>query len=99
MSEPATEDATGIAKPPKLDAKIAEIWDEVAGGVRASIGRFGMEALCAQIARMRDAQARIDKEGLMVADKNGNPIQHPAIAVEKTAGAEIRSWLGKYGIS
>lgn len=51
-----------------------------------------MDALAGQIARLRDAQARIDAEGLIIADAKGNPIPHPAIEIERKAQAEIRAW-------
>lgn len=61
------------------------------------IGLIGMEALCGQIYRMRDAQARITKDGAIVADAKGNPIPHPAIPIEKAAQAEVRAWVVKFG--
>ncbi len=51
-----------------------------------------LEAYCTQVARMRDAQSRIDAEGLIVADAKGNPVPHPAIAIEKAAQSEVRAW-------
>lgn len=76
---------------------MAAIWSEMVGQVRPTIGAVGLEALCVQVARMRDAQRRITAEGLVVADAKGNPVPHPALAVEKQAQAEIRQWLGKFG--
>ena len=51
-----------------------------------------LEAYCSQVARMRDAQARVDAEGLVVADVKGNPVPHPALSIEKAAQAEVRAW-------
>lgn len=48
-----------------------------------------LEAFCGQVARLRDAQQRIAAEGLIIADPKGNPIPHPAIAIERAAAAEI----------
>ena len=45
---------------------------------------------------MRDAQARIDAEGLIVADAKGNPIPHPAIALERAAQSEVRAWGDRF---
>lgn len=51
-----------------------------------------LEAYCGQVARLRDAQARLAAEGLIVSDPKGNPIPHPAIAIERAAQDEIRKW-------
>ena len=51
-----------------------------------------LEALCGQVARLRDAQARLAAEGSIIADPKGVPIPHPAIAIERAAQDEIRKW-------
>lgn len=93
MSRPAQPE---IKKPKHIEGSIPAIWDELSAQVRPSIGAVGMEALCLQVSRMRDARSRIDKESLVVADRNGNPVPHPAIAIERAAGAEVRAWLKQY---
>lgn len=90
---------TEIAKPPQLAKKLVPIWDEMVGQVRPRIGSSGLEALCSQIQRMRDAQTRIDAEGLIVADAKGAPAPHPAILIERAAQVEIRAWIIKFGAS
>lgn len=55
-----------------------------------------LEAYCSQVARMRDAQSRINAEGLIVADAKGNPVAHPAIVIEKAAQAEVRAWGDRF---
>jgi hypothetical protein len=87
-----------MMKVPKgLPDHIGVIWKEMLPQVRPTIGAAGMEALCTQVYRMRDAQKRITAEGIVVADAKGNPCPHPALAVEKQAQGEVRAWLGKYG--
>lgn len=86
-----------LAKPATLPEHLASIWAELLPAVRDTIGATGLEALCGQVYRLRDAQARITAEGIVVADAKGNPIPHPAIVVEKQAQAEIRAWLVKFG--
>lgn len=54
------------------------------------------EAYCGQVARLRDAQQRLQREGLVIADPKGNPVPHPAIAIERAAQAEIRSWGAQF---
>lgn len=51
---------------------------------------LALEAMAVQVARARDAQARIDAEGLVVAGSKGEPVPHPALAIERAAQAEIR---------
>ena len=60
------------------------------------IAHAELEAYAVQVSRMRDAQKRIDSEGLVVADEKGRPIPHPALAIEKCAQAEVRAWSGKF---
>lgn len=86
-------------KPPAhLPPDIASIWVETVKNLGYRIDRLdppSLEAYCGQIARLRDAQHRIHDEGLIVADSKGHPIPHPAIAVEKSAQAEIRAWQSR----
>ena len=51
-----------------------------------------LEAYCGQVARLRDAQARLAAEGSIIADPKGVPIPHPAILIERAAQDEIRKW-------
>jgi phage terminase small subunit len=83
--------------PVHASEKLALVWREMQPQVLVRIGVMGMESLCLQIIRMRDAQQRIDAEGMIVADSKGSPIPHPAIAIERAAAAQVRSWLMKYG--
>ena len=55
-----------------------------------------LEAYCVQVARMRDAQARVDTEGMVVADAKGNPIPHPALELERRAQVEVRAWGDRF---
>jgi len=76
--------------PSHLPADVAQVWSEFASKAM----RLGpdFEAWCGQVARLRDAQRRIGSEGLIVADAKGNPMPHPAIAIERQAQAELRAW-------
>lgn len=88
-----------MTKPARLCPEVSAIWDEIAPTVRSAIGETGLEALCTQIRRMRDAGERIEAEGLVVADLRGNSVPHPAIVIEKAAQAEVRRWMSDYGSS
>ena len=50
------------------------------------------EAYCGTVARLRDAQARLETDGSIIADAKGNPIQHPALAIEKSCGERLQKW-------
>ena len=80
-----------------LPEHLSEIWDDVVDSVEVRIGSVGLEALCGQIHRQREAERRISEEGIVVQDVKGNPTPHPSLATEKQAQAEIRNWIGTYG--
>lgn len=86
-----------MKKPPSLPEHLRPIWDEMENEVSERIGAAGLEALCGQVYRMRTAEDRVSREGIVVADVKGNPAPHPALAIEKQAQAEVRAWLLKYG--
>ena len=90
---------TKITKtPPELPDHLRPIWEEMADQVAVKIGIAGMEALCVQVYRLREAQKKITEEGMVVADPKGNPTTHPALKIEKDAQSEIRRWVKDFGI-
>lgn len=51
-------------------------------------------AIVAQlIGRVREARMIIADEGPVAAKESGEPIEHPAVKVERMASAEIRGWI------
>lgn len=74
------------------------MWAEITGAHHDPTTIVGpdLEAYCVQVARMRDAQARIDKDGLIVRDDKGRPAAHPAILLEKQAQQEVRAWGDRF---
>ena len=51
-------------------------------------------AIVAQlIQRVREAREIIAAEGPVAAKESGEPIEHPAVKVERMASAEIRGWV------
>jgi len=86
-----------MERPVNLDPELHEIWEEMAEQVAPRAPDLAIEALCRQVALMRDAAGRIQKEGAIVVDGKGNAVQHPAIAIEREAGKQVREWLAKYG--
>lgn len=91
-----------MSAPEHLSPSARDIWDEVMLD-RPEIGplllRSALEAYCAQVGRMRDAQTRVDNEGLVVADEKGRPIPHPALEIERQAQIQARLWAEKLGLS
>lgn len=81
-----------MTAPAHLSESAAKVWMELReqlGGLPVNAAAFG--AYCVQVARLRDAQERIDREGLIVADEKGRPVPHPAVAIEKQAQARDTS--------
>lgn len=82
--------------PDRLSESARAAWEEIAAGLppERQVGVEGpaLEAYAVQVARMRDAQARIDTEGLIVPDEKGRPVEHPALRVERAAQDEVRAW-------
>lgn len=80
--------------PAGLTADERRAWRDLAALVGDSPrARVGLEAACAQLARMRDARRRIEAEGEIVLDARDRPVPHPALVVERQAQAEVRRWV------
>lgn len=86
--------------PGHLSEAAQAAWLEITASMTAAamVGVEGpaLEAYAVAVSRQRDAQARIDAEGIIVAGDKGTPIPHPALAIEKSASAEIRAWVARY---
>lgn len=78
-----------------LDARAKAVWrDLLRREPRLSAcSATAVESYCVQIVRMRDAQARVDEEGELVAGSRERPEPHPALAIERAAANEVRAWL------
>lgn len=84
-----------VDAPEHLPADVAVVWVEVVtsmGGHPPRTSIADLEAYAGQVARLRDAQRRLAAEGLVIADPKGNPIAHPALAIERAAQEQIRKW-------
>lgn len=86
--------------PADMPATVAVIWTEIVQAhVDAGDPLIGqkvgprMEAFCAITADLRDATARVAKDGLLVQNARGEPTPHPAIAIKNDASRE----LARYG--
>jgi phage terminase small subunit len=90
--------AAKLTIPERVNGDLGKVWAEMAPQVAVSIGAAGLEALCVQVVRMRDAAARINAEGMIVADVKGAPVPHPAISIERGAQSQVRDWLVKFSL-
>ena len=79
--------------PPSLSEAAAEAWREVIAAHGPGADRIAgplLEEYAQAIATARAARARVDTEGLIVADAKGSPVPHPALSVEAKALDTIR---------
>jgi P27 family predicted phage terminase small subunit len=89
----------GATPPAHLSESAQRAWVEVVADLGVSVDGVespALESYAVAIGRMRDAQHRIDTEGMIVADDKGRPSPHPALAIEKAASAEVKRWLERY---
>lgn len=88
-----------LTAPDHLPPDVAAVWVEVVAAYGSGADRVvgpELEAYCGQVARLRDAQRRVSAEGLVIADTKGNPVPHPALAIERVAQSEIRTWGSRF---
>lgn len=65
---------------------------EGAGGA-SEFDTSAIEIVKALIGRVREARNIINDEGVVTSKPSGEPIEHPAVKVERMASAEIRGWV------
>src|SRR4051794_759408 len=88
--------ANSTPKPPaKLPPEARGMWQQLQQeyGIVDEGGRVVLAAACEAFARMREAQALVDKEGLTVEDRFGQKKPHPAIIVERDMRTQILAAL------
>lgn len=54
--------------------------------------RASIEAVAGLHLRIQQAREVIDQDGITIRDQNGVLKEHPAVAVERRASAELRGW-------
>lgn len=86
--------------PMHLNAEAAECWAEITAGMSDAelefVGSVVTGSYAVAVARQRDAQARIDREGIIVANQKGEPSPHPALAIEKSSSGEVRAFSSQF---
>lgn len=88
-----------MTPPQHLSASARQAWTEIVadlGSTPDGVEAAGVESYAVAVGRMRDAQARIDAEGMIIGDDKGRPTAHPALAIERAASAEVKRWLERY---
>lgn len=99
MGKPPSPDAPEQLEPPEdLPESPAKVWREIVASndLAGRVDRAALEAFCTLIARMRDARARVDEEGMVVEDSRGRTIPHPALTIERQAAEQIRAWGDRF---
>ena len=82
--------------PASLSAAAVAVWQEMAPELeRKRLAPAMVEAVVMCVTRMRDAQARIDAEGMIVSDEKGRPVPHPALAIEAACRKDLKGLLGR----
>lgn len=72
--------------------------DEIVAGLVGDVSLLGqadrdvVSAYAAAVCRCEDARRSVDADGVIVADGRGQPVPHPGLAIERSAGAEMRAW-------
>jgi P27 family predicted phage terminase small subunit len=79
-------------------------WDEVTKG----LGRLGLideidathiEGLCKAYQTAKEADAIVDKDGMVIVGAKGTPIKHPAIQVSADAWHKVRMYCNDLGLN
>lgn len=84
--------------PDRLPEHVKEVWDEIVAtnDLAGTVDRQALEAFCYLVARLRQAQARIEDEGMVVRDSRGKVQPHPALEVERKLAEQIRAWGDRF---
>lgn len=91
-------DRTPPEPPQSLSAVAQEVWNEIVASndLAGTVDRAALEAFCTLMARLREARARVDAEGMVVKDGRGRAVPHPALAVERQIAEQIRAWGDRF---
>lgn len=87
--------------PSRLSKRAAEAWREIVarhGRRAARIVGPELEVYCEAIGTAREARARIEAEGMVVADMRGAAIPHPAVAVAAAADKTIERLAPRFQV-
>lgn len=75
-------------------SRIDDEADRLADGrVLSPFDREALETVAGLTLRVRDAREQVEREGLIIDDGKGFPVEHPALLIEKRASQELRGWV------
>lgn len=101
--EPVVE--SSIPDPPaELSASALVEWDRISvelfnAGMLSGIDLAGLAAYCSIYARWREAEALLQKSGMIISSPNGYPIQSPYLAIVNKCLQQMRGYLQEFGLS
>ncbi|MFH6687457.1 P27 family phage terminase small subunit [Cellulosimicrobium funkei] len=84
--------------PEDLPARAVEVWNEIveSNDLAGRVDRAALEVFCTLVAQLREARDRVEAEGMVVEDKRGRVIPHPALQVERQLAEQIRAWGDRF---
>ncbi|MEE6295187.1 P27 family phage terminase small subunit [Georgenia wangjunii] len=74
------------------------MWQEIveSNDLAGRVDRAALETFASLVARLREARQRINDEGMVVEDKRGRVMPHPALLVERQTAELIRAWGDRF---
>jgi hypothetical protein len=93
-----TADKGEFPPPDHVDDGVKAVWLEIVAAHPRPETIVGpeLETYCAQIAIIRDCRAQVAREGVLVEDRNGKPVPHPMLAVERETLKALKGWGDRF---
>ena len=105
LPEPLRFGEPGSLEPPALlPPEGRELWNEFVPLLAQQrivdvVDRAALTVLCLQWARCCQAAAVLAEQGLFVLGSTGQPVEHPALAIERQADALLLRYCEQYGLT
>ncbi|MCP4568404.1 MAG: phage terminase small subunit P27 family [FCB group bacterium] len=99
--EPATSDRIPLA-PRHLTKEGQKEWRRISKelhpiGLLTKLDLTALAAYCSTYAIWLDAQAQLQRHGMLIKAQSGFPMQSPYLSIATKAMAEMRKWLVEFG--
>lgn len=93
--------ALGSDPPDHLGDAGKDLWRELVGRLNAvgaldSVDRVQLTAMCIQWDRAVEARSTIEKQGLIARGSMGQPVEHPAVKIERAAHAAVLKFAAEF---
>ena len=85
--------------PKHIPESVRPVWVELAESLGDQFEKLAgpeFDAYATCVTRLRDVQARIEDEQLIVPDSKNAPVAHPAFAIERQCIDDLRKWGDKF---